>query len=398
MPASRPDPRERLRRPVPATAAGDVLAGLPGQTFRLDPEGRILETWGPGVPGAPRLGSGGSLADAFPCLGRPALERALILAREAGAAQVRLPTRAGGEAWLGLDLSRGPAGDLVGRLTDQRDRIAHEAALEAAVRDAESRSAGKSRFLASLSHELRTPLNAIMGFADAMREEVLGPLPPSYRGYADLIHESGELLLELICDVLDMSRIEAERLELHPEIFDAREAAAAVIRLMRGQIERAGLTFVTPDMRERIEVLADRRALKQIALNLLSNAIKATPTGGRVFFSVHAEEGELRLSVADTGRGILPEDLDRLGRPFEQAGSPEQRASGTGLGLSLVKALAGLHGGAMSIRSRLWEGTEVTVRLPVIVEDHTQPELDLNGSLAPGSSSHKREPVVRRSA
>lgn len=254
------------------------------------------------------------------------------------------------------------------------------------MRDSESRSAGKSRFLASLSHELRTPLNAIMGFADAMREEVRGPLPPAYRSYADLIHESGELLLELISDVLDMSRIEAERLELHPEIFDAREAAASVIRLMRGQIERAGLTFMTPDMRERIEVQADRRALKQIALNLLSNAIKATPSGGRILLSLHAEDGDLILCVSDTGRGILPEELNRLGRPFEQAGSPEQKASGAGLGLSLVKALAGLHGGAMSIRSRPWEGTEVTVRLPVIVDEQSQLELDLNDSPTPTRS------------
>lgn len=266
---------------------------------------------------------------------------------------------------------------------DLRTVVTREAALEAALKDAEARSAGKSRFLACLSHELRTPLNAIMGFADAMREEALGPLPQSYRGYAELIHESGELLLELLSDVLDMSRIEAERLELHPEVFDAREAMTAVIRLMCVQIERAGLTFVTPDMRARIAVRADRRALKQIALNLLSNAIKATPSGGRILLSLDTEEADLVLRVADTGRGIHPEDLDRLGRPFEQAGSLDQRATGVGLGLSLVKALAGLHGGALSISSRPWEGTEVTVRLPVVVGDHTPPEPARTGLRAP---------------
>jgi cell cycle sensor histidine kinase DivJ len=217
-----------------------------------------------------------------------------------------------------------------------------------------------------------------MGFADAMREEVLGPMPPRYRGYAELIHESGELLLELISDVLDMSRVEAERFELHTEVFDAREAAAAVIRLMRGQVERAGLTFTAPDMRERIEVRADRRALKQMALNLLSNAVKATPPGGRVTLTLRGEGGDLVLGVTDTGRGILPGDLARLGRPFEQAGAPEQKAAGSGLGLSLVKALAGLHGGELTLRSRPWEGTEAEVRLPVVVEDQTQPELDLS--------------------
>ena len=263
-------------------------------------------------------------------------------------------------------------------MTDLRLLAPREADLQAALRDSEARSAGKSRFLASLSHELRTPLNAIMGFADAMREEVLGPMPPRYRGYADLIHESGELLLELISDVLDMSRVEAERFELHAEVFDAREAAAAVIRLIRGQMERAGLTFVAPDMRERIEVRADRRALKQMALNLLSNAVKATPPGGRVTLTLRAEGADLVLGVSDTGRGILPEDLERLGRPFEQAGAPEQRAAGSGLGLSLVKALAGLHGGDLILRSQPWEGTEAEVRLPVVVSDQTQPELDLS--------------------
>lgn len=377
MAASRPHLRDRPRGPAPASPAGDILSALPGQTLRLERSGRILETWGAGPEGAPCLRAGDDLKEAFPFAPAALLDRALALACQEGAARIRASVASGGESWVGLELSRGPGGDLIGRLTDQRAAAMREAELEAALHDSEARSAGKSRFLASLSHELRTPLNAIMGFADAMREEVLGPLPARYRGYADLIHESGELLLELISDVLDMSRVEAERLELNPEIFDAREAAAAVIRLMRGQIERAGLTFAGPDMRERLEVRADRRALKQISLNLLSNAIKATPAGGRVSLSLHVEGRELVLGVADTGRGIPPEDLQRLGRPFEQAGSPEQRAAGAGLGLSLVKALAGLHGGAMSIRSRPWEGTEVTVRLPVVVDEQTQPELDL---------------------
>jgi cell cycle sensor histidine kinase DivJ len=147
---------------------------------------------------------------------------------------------------------------------------------------------------------------------------------------------------------------------------------------MRGQVERAGLTFAAPDMRERIEVRADRRALKQMALNLLSNAVKATPPGGRVTLTLRSEGGDLVLGVTDTGRGILPGDLARLGRPFEQAGAPEQKAAGSGLGLSLVKALAGLHGGELTLRSRPWEGTEAEVRLPVVVEDQTQPELDLS--------------------
>jgi cell cycle sensor histidine kinase DivJ len=278
-----------------------------------------------------------------------------------------------------MEVNRAGDGRLHARLLDLRPFLGGEAELEARLAEAEARSAAKSRFLASLAHELRTPLNAILGFADAMKEEVLGPLPARYRGYPDLIHESGELLLELISDVLDMSRMEAERFELHPEIFDVREAARAVIRLMRGQIDRAGVKFSTPSLRERIEVRADRRALKQIALNLLSNALKATPAGGRIALSISVRGQDLVLSVSDTGRGIPAADLARLGQPFEQSGDREQRYAGSGLGLSIVKALAGLHGGDMTIRSRWCEGTSVEVRLPVILTEATQPELELEG-------------------
>jgi len=337
-----------------------------------------LAIWGAGLEGGPGPRVGNRLADLLPFARPGAVEQALEQARSGGVARLRASTESGGSDWLAVELVRAPDGGFACRMTDLRLLAPCEVDLEASLQASEARSAGKSRFLASLSHELRTPLNAIMGFADAMRVEVLGPMPPRYRGYAELIHESGELLLELISDVLDMSRVEAERFELHTEVFDAREAAAAVIRLMRGQVERAGLTFAAPDMRERIEVRADRRALKQMALNLLSNAVKATPPGGRVTLTLRSEGGDLVLGVTDTGRGILPGDLARLGRPFEQAGAPEQKAAGSGLGLSLVKALAGLHGGELTLRSRPWEGTEAEVRLPVVVEDQTQPELDLS--------------------
>ena len=174
-----------------------------------------------------------------------------------------------------------------------------------------------------------------------------------------------------------MARVEAERFELNLEVFDVREAASAVVRLVRGQVERAGLEFIAPDLRERIEVRADRRALKQMSLNLISNAIKATPPGGRVAFGLAREGEDLVLVVEDTGCGVSEADLARLGRPFEQAGSPDQKAAGAGLGLSLVKALCDLHGGEMAIRSRLGQGTRVTLRLPVVVRDQVQPELDL---------------------
>lgn len=383
MAASRGQVQDRRQGPTEGASARGLLAVLPGWLLQVGASGRILGVWGAGVEGltAPRVG--GHLADLFPFAPAGAVVQALDLARASGAARLRSPVERGGPDWLCLEVAQANGGDLACRISDLRPVTGREAELAAALGDAESRSAGKSRFLASLSHELRTPLNAIMGFADAMREEALGPIPPRYQGYAELIHESGELLLELICDVLDMSRVEAERFELHPEAFDAREAAAAVIRLMRGQVERAGLTFEVPGMRRRIEVFADRRALKQMALNLISNAVKATPAGGRITLTLLAEGRDLHLAVTDTGRGIPTEDLDRLGRPFEQAGSPEQKSAGAGLGLSLVKALAGLHGGELVLRSRPWEGTEASIRLPVVIETPTQPELDLSGPPEP---------------
>ena len=378
MVASRRKAQEPSQAPPEGSLAEDLLGRLPGYLLHLDGEGRILSSWGSGLDGPSQPRPGRKLADLFPFAPPGRIAGALDLARSSGFARVRAPAGKSGGDCLGLEVATRHGGGFACRMSDLRATTRRETELEAALRDSESRSAGKSRFLASLSHELRTPLNAIMGFADAMREEVLGPIPPRYRGYAELIHESGELLLELISDVLDISRVEAERFELNPEVFDAREAIAAVIRLMRGQVERAGLTFVATDMRGRIEVKADRRALKQMALNLLSNAVKATPPGGRVTLSLQAEGRDLVLSVADTGRGIHPEDLERLGRPFEQAGDPEQRAAGAGLGLSLVKAFAGLHGGELILRSRPWEGTEARVRLPVIVAEPTEPELDLS--------------------
>ncbi|MFN9925505.1 MAG: sensor histidine kinase, partial [Phenylobacterium sp.] len=232
---------------------------------------------------------------------------------------------------------------------------------------ADQANAGKSRFLAGMSHELRTPLNAIMGFSDIMRQRLFGPLADRYAEYAGLIHESGEHLLELINDLLDMSKIEAERYELAREDFDAREAATAVLRLMRGQADRAGVTLRGVLPSAALMVDADRRALKQIALNLLANALRFTPAGGAVTLTLAAVEGELELAVVDTGVGIALADLERLGRPYEQAGDADKRAGGTGLGLSLVRAFAALHGGRFTLQSVEGAGAAARVRLPVLL-------------------------------
>ena len=240
-------------------------------------------------------------------------------------------------------------------------------AAEAARGEAEADARGKMRFLANMSHELRTPLNAIMGFSDIMRTRLFGDLSPRYTEYAELIHESGGHLLDLINDVLDVSKIDADKYVLAREDFDAREAASAALRILRQQADDAGVQLRGVLPAEPLEVDADRRALKQIVLNLVSNALKFTPAGGSVSVSFTAVASALEIGVADTGVGIAPEDLARLGRPYEQAGDAGDRARGTGLGLTLVQAFARLHGGDMVIESRLGEGTAVTVRLPVML-------------------------------
>jgi cell cycle sensor histidine kinase DivJ len=252
-------------------------------------------------------------------------------------------------------------------LGDGTIRHSRELALESARAEAESLNASKSRFLANMSHELRTPLNAVIGFSDIMKQRLFGPLPDKYLEYARLIHESGGHLLALINDVLDMSKIEAERYELSRTVFDAREPVSAALRLVRLQAHEAAVALRGVLPSEPLTVEADERAIKQITLNLLSNALKFTPSGGSITVTVDARDGIFELAVSDTGVGIAPEDLERLGRPYEQAGDALGRAKGTGLGLSLVRAFAELHGGTMTIESQQGEGTAVTVRLPVVL-------------------------------
>ena len=291
----------------------------------------------------------------------------------APAQTVSLSLRRSGEEGLSAvlrDMTRAATapGDQPGPEADAR------LAAVVAERDAALASAqAKARFLANMSHELRTPLNAIMGFSDIMRSRLFGDLSVRYGEYAELIHESGRHLLDLINDVLDMSKIEADRYVLSLEDFDAREPVAAALRLVRLQADEAGVALRGVLPNDPLYIEADRRALKQTVLNLVSNALKFTPRGGQVTVTVAAVDARtLELSVADTGVGIAEEDLARLGQPYEQAGASSQRALGTGLGLSLVKALAQLHGGSMNIESQVGEGACVIVRLPVLIGEETE--------------------------
>jgi len=236
---------------------------------------------------------------------------------------------------------------------------------------AEGANKAKSEFLANMSHELRTPLNAINGFSEIMVGEMFGPLgDPRYKEYCGDILSSGQHLLALINDILDMSKIEAGKMNLKFEPLTLEDVVEDAARLVRNRAESAGLAVDLEFPRDLPEVEADYRAVKQVLLNLLSNAIKFTPRGGRITVRADARPdptGErVRISVKDTGIGIAPDDLARLAKPFEQIESQHSKTQqGTGLGLALTKSLVEMHGGSLDIRSAPGEGTTVGFSLPV---------------------------------
>ncbi|WP_395442945.1 sensor histidine kinase [Caulobacter sp. UC70_42] len=371
-----------------------LLDGLPHLAIAIRGQGQVTA-----VRGAPPRGvttvdlvNRGLTGAAAPG-DRQRLTAAIAAAHREGVASLTFNPALGVERAVALDLARIAPNQLVGVLRDVTAERNRETALDQARVDAEALAAGRARFLANMSHELRTPLNAIMGFSDIMRARMFGPLSDRYAEYAELIHESGGHLLDLINDVLDMSKIEAERFELQRGVFDAREAVQAAMRLLRVQADGAGVQLRGVLPPGELEVDADRRALKQIVLNLVSNALKFTPRGGQVTVTAHGYDGVLEIIVADTGVGISPEDLERLGRPYEQAGGVEQRAKGTGLGLSLVRAFAKLHGGEMTIESRLGAGTSVSVRLPVLLAPLKSVTLEsLTESTPPAEAQVEVEP------
>jgi two-component system cell cycle sensor histidine kinase PleC len=215
-----------------------------------------------------------------------------------------------------------------------------------------------------MSHELRTPLNAIIGFSEIMQSCVFGPMGEKYQEYCRDIGESGRYLLEVINDILDMSKIEAGRMELGFEEFDLGGVLSEALRIIapRAQDKRLSVTLQVPDP---LVLCADRRGTKQILLNLLSNAVKFTPDGGAVRVNAGIADRIVFISVEDTGIGIPPSALQNLGRPFEQVQSQfTKNHSGSGLGLALAKSLAELHGGSMTITSTQGQGTAVRIALP----------------------------------
>ena len=263
------------------------------------------------------------------------------------------------------------AREVVAVLRDVSERKIQERALEIARKESERVNAGKSRFLATMSHELRTPLNAIIGFSDMLGNETLTLDDVRKMEYARLINESGRHLLSVVNGILDMSKMETGNFEITPEPFAPAQVIGSCCDLLALKAREAGVDLKTRIAASLPEVVADRRALNQVLINLISNAIKFTPRGGRVMVGASCDGVNLVITVEDTGVGIGEDDLPRLGEAFFQARAAyDRRHDGSGLGLSIVKGLVHLHGGDMDIRSRLNEGTRVTVQLPLDCEGH----------------------------
>jgi signal transduction histidine kinase len=231
------------------------------------------------------------------------------------------------------------------------------------ARQAQEASRAKSEFLASMSHELRTPLNAILGFSEILMTQLYGPLGhPKYREYAEDVFKSGAHLLDLINDVLDLSKIDAGKMELRESAFAVRELVNDTVLLLRDKARDVQIRLFVD---ERAEILADKRLIKQILLNLLSNAIKFTPAGGAITLGAGITDSGFEITVADTGIGMDPSQLEKAFSHYGQIDSKIARThQGTGLGLPISLALAKLHGGDLTATSTPSEGTCMTLTLP----------------------------------
>jgi len=261
-----------------------------------------------------------------------------------------------------------PDGEILLHIYDSSRHEARVNSLHEAYASAQKDADSKSLFFAGVSHELRTPLNAIIGFSDMMRSRLFGPLPSKYAEYADLIHDSGQHMLDLIGDVLDLSKVEAGKYELAYQSFDAADVIRSSAKMLRPAADSAEVRMDVEVVDPSGELLvdADRKAMRQILLNLMSNAIKFTPKGGRVLIRGDIEGDFLRLGVVDNGAGMSEAELATIDQPYVQSESglvSEER--GSGLGLTLVKSLAELHNGRLELASQKGIGTTAEVYIPL---------------------------------
>ena len=247
------------------------------------------------------------------------------------------------------------------------ERNEAERAMRQAKEEAQIANRAKSEFLAHVSHELRTPLNAILGFSETLNLQLMGPIEnPQYRQYVQHIYDSGQHLLALISDVLDITRIEANETAIHEESCDLPEVSASCFAMIRGRAQDKGIDLSTRFEPGLPQLFADLRCLKQIMINLLGNAVKFTPPGGSVICRAElASDGGIVLSISDTGIGMRPDDVPRALEPFSQlTGSATKSSDGTGLGLALVNAMVAAHDGKLDIITAPDQGTTVQIKFP----------------------------------
>jgi len=247
-------------------------------------------------------------------------------------------------------------------LAIQNARLFHEVADKS--RQLEAASRHKSEFLANMSHELRTPLNAILGFSEVLAQGMFGDVNEKQSEYLHDILDSGRHLLSLINDILDLSKIEAGRMELEVSEFDLPQAIQNALTLVRERALRRGIALHHVIDNRVAGIRADERKVKQVLLNLLSNAIKFTPEGGGIEVRAAPVDGMVEVSVTDTGVGIAPEDQEAVFEEFRQVGTADKKAEGTGLGLALSRKFIELHGGRISVRSQVGTGSTFTFTLP----------------------------------
>jgi signal transduction histidine kinase len=248
-------------------------------------------------------------------------------------------------------------------LAIQNARLFRE--IEQKSRELEAASRHKSEFLANMSHELRTPLNAIIGFSEVLSERMFGELNEKQEEYLKDIHASGQHLLSLINDILDLSKIEAGKMELELSDFDLPMTMDNALMLVRERATRRGIELHSTVDGRLGQIQADERKIRQVLLNLLSNAIKFTPEGGRIEVGAKPVDGSIEVSVSDTGVGIAPDDQQAVFEEFRQVGTADKKAEGTGLGLALSRKFIELQGGRIWLKSEVGMGSAFTFTVPV---------------------------------